>query len=155
MDTPTLDQIIAEEKALHFTAFDADTALEIGMRVRELGKSRGQAIACDIILAGQRLLYTTTNGLAAKTDGMVKRKGNLAMHFGQSSLRVRLTFEARGMSLADPWALDPAHYALKGGAFPILLKGTGAVGTITVGGLTDVEDHALAVEAIAAYLKSH
>lgn len=77
MDTPTLDQVIAEEKALQFSAFDADTALEIGMRVRELGKARGQAIACDIVLAGQRLFYAATNGLAAKTDGMLRRKGNL------------------------------------------------------------------------------
>ena len=48
-------------------------------------------------------------------------------------------------------ALDPRDYAPHGGSFPILLSGTGYVGTITVSGLPQREDHSLVVETVAGY----
>ena len=50
-------------------------------------------------------------------------------------------------------ALDTRDYAHHGGSFPIFLKGTGCVGTITVSGLPQREDHCLVVEIVAAYLQ--
>jgi uncharacterized protein (UPF0303 family) len=48
---------------------------------------------------------------------------------------------------------DPKDYAAHGGSFPIVVKGTGQVGTITVSGLAGVDDHALVVRALTWYLK--
>ena len=45
------------------------------------------------------------------------------------------------------------HLVLHGGCFPLMLAGTGCVGTITASGLPQRKDHALVVEAIAAQLK--
>ena len=44
-------------------------------------------------------------------------------------------------------------FAAHGGSFPIVVKGTGQVGTITVSGLAGVDDHALVVRALTWYLK--
>ncbi|MET8912572.1 heme-binding protein, partial [Micromonospora sp. NPDC004551] len=41
-----------------------------------------------------------------------------------------------------------------GGCFPIILKGTGPVGTVTVSGLPQLDDHRLAVEALELFLNS-
>ena len=45
-------------------------------------------------------------------------------------------------------------YAAHGGAFPILLRGTGCIGTVAVSGLPQLEDHRLVVEALEAVLAS-
>ncbi len=39
-----------------------------------------------------------------------------------------------------------------GGCFPLRIKGLGVVGAITVSGLSDVQDHQLAADALAKYL---
>ena len=43
-------------------------------------------------------------------------------------------------------------YAAHGGAFPILLRGTGCIGTVAVSGLPQLEDHRLVVEVLEAVL---
>jgi uncharacterized protein (UPF0303 family) len=43
-------------------------------------------------------------------------------------------------------------YASHGGCFPLLLESTGCVGTITVSGLPQRDDHYLIVEVLAAQL---
>ena len=48
---------------------------------------------------------------------------------------------------------DNREYAAHGGSFPIVLKGTGQVGSITVSGLPGPEDHAMVVSVLKDYLK--
>jgi uncharacterized protein (UPF0303 family) len=48
--------------------------------------------------------------------------------------------------------LDPVDYAANGGAFPITIKDTGIIGTVTVSGMRQAEDHAMVVEALRAVL---
>jgi uncharacterized protein (UPF0303 family) len=53
--------------------------------------------------------------------------------------------EARhGLLLAD--------YAAHGGGFPVVLRGTGLVGTVVASGLPQREDHALVVAVMAEVL---
>jgi uncharacterized protein (UPF0303 family) len=47
-------------------------------------------------------------------------------------------------------ALDPRDHAAHGGSFPLLVRGTGCVGAVTVSGLPQRVDHELVVEALAA-----
>ena len=46
------------------------------------------------------------------------------------------------------------EYAAHGGSFPIILKGSGVVGTITVSGLAQEEDHLLVVNTLRDYLSA-
>jgi uncharacterized protein (UPF0303 family) len=54
--------------------------------------------------------------------------------------------------LDEALGVEPRLFAAHGGAFPIRIKDTGVVGTITVSGLPQADDHAFVVELIAAFL---
>jgi len=45
-----------------------------------------------------------------------------------------------------------SQYAAHGGAFPILVRGIGCIGTVAVSGLPQLEDHRLVVETLEAFL---
>jgi uncharacterized protein (UPF0303 family) len=45
-----------------------------------------------------------------------------------------------------------ADYAAHGGGFPIVLRGTGLIGTVVASGLPQREDHAMVVAALAEAL---
>lgn len=48
--------------------------------------------------------------------------------------------------------LTLAEYALHGGGFPIVLRGTGYVGSVIASGLAQREDHAMVVAALSEVL---
>ncbi|MFW5807997.1 MAG: heme-binding protein, partial [Spirochaetota bacterium] len=52
----------------------------------------------------------------------------------------------------EKYLLPESEYAPHGGSFPILLRNTGIIGTVTVSGLAQEEDHDLVVEALSEYL---
>ncbi|GAA4753543.1 hypothetical protein GCM10023350_43520 [Nocardioides endophyticus] len=72
--------------------------------------------------------------------------------YGCSSLRVGEQFRVAGKSFDTDSRLDPGEYAAHGGAFPILLRGTGCIGTVAVSGLPQRDDHRLVVEALEQLL---
>jgi uncharacterized protein (UPF0303 family) len=55
-------------------------------------------------------------------------------------------------TLQQKSGLDLKDYAAHGGCFPIFLEGTGCLGTITVSGLPQREDHALIICVLQEYL---
>ena len=66
-------------------------------------------------------------------------------------LGVRLKLS--GLGLEEKYCGSPLEYSAHGGSFPLIIRGTGVIGTITVSGLPQEEDHALVVESIRAWLK--
>ena len=48
--------------------------------------------------------------------------------------------------------LEPLLFAAHGGSFPITVRDVGVIGTVTVSGLPQAQDHALVVEALQTFL---
>ena len=48
--------------------------------------------------------------------------------------------------------LDIDQYAAHGGAFPVIVRNVGVVGTVTVSGLPQEEDHRLVVDVLREFL---
>jgi uncharacterized protein (UPF0303 family) len=48
--------------------------------------------------------------------------------------------------------LPPGRFAAHGGAFPLLVRGVGPVGTVVVSGLPQVDDHRMVVAALREHL---
>ena len=72
--------------------------------------------------------------------------------FGHSSFYIGQLLKSKGKRLEEAYLIPESEYAPHGGCFPVIVKDTGMVGTITVSGLPQEEDHKLVVQAIRDYL---
>ncbi len=146
-----LAKIALQEERLQFKYFDSDAAWAIGTALRAAAEKRRVAVAVDIQLHGHQLFSCSMQGTTLDNLDWIRRKRNCVMHFHRSSYAIGL--ELSRAPAASPWAgLDPKEFATHGGCFPILLAATGCVGTITVSGLPQREDHALVVSVLQDYL---
>ena len=147
-----LDELESQESRLVFDRFDEDTAWELGVALREAALAAALPVAISIRRNGQRLFHAALPGSSADNDGWLERKSAVVDRYGRSSLRVGELFRVNGGSFDKDSRLDPATYAAHGGAFPIVVRGTGCVGTVAVSGLPEVEDHRFVVEVLEAFL---
>lgn len=149
----TLDTLLAQEAELQFTKFDSTAAWRLGSWLADKARKEGLKITVGITRAGQRLFHFAADGTSLDNDEWLERKVRTVYRFGHSSFYMgrKLAFEDK--KPAEKYFVDEAEYCFHGGSFPILLKGTGVVGTLTVSGLAQEKDHALAVEAIRHVLK--
>lgn len=149
----TLESLLAEERALGLPSFSNDDAWRLGLELAGLARERKLPVAVSIVRGGQRLFHFAAEGTSHDNDLWLERKLATVLHFGHSSLYMGKRLEGLGMSLQEKFALDPAGYSVSGGAFPILVSGTGLVGGVAVSGLKAEDDHALVLEALAAFKK--
>jgi len=144
-----LAAIAVQERELHFSRFDEDTAWRLGSRLRELAVSRKLVLAIDVRRFGQPLFYAALAGSTPDNAEWIRRKSNLVARFHRSSYAVGLDM---GASLFEKYGLPLADFAAHGGSFPIRVHGAGIIGCVTVSGLPQRADHELAVEALCAEL---
>ncbi len=149
----TLKNLLQEEAELQFSRFNEDTAWEIGGQLVARAVREHLPITIDITRAGHQLFHASRPGTAPDNDEWVKRKVRLVMRVGHSSFYIGQWLKSEGKRIEEALLLPESDYAPHGGCFPIIVKGTGMVGTITVSGLAQEEDHRLVVETIRAYLQ--
>jgi uncharacterized protein (UPF0303 family) len=151
-DRTLLDELIAQEQRLVFDAFNDDVAWGLGLALREAASAARLPVAISVRRNGQRLFHAALPGASADNDGWLARKCAVVDRYGCSSLRVGEQFRVAGKSFDTDSRLDPGQYAAHGGAFPVLLRGTGCIGTVAVSGLPQLDDHRLVVEALEQLL---
>jgi uncharacterized protein (UPF0303 family) len=144
-----LAALLAEEAELQFSAFDNDTAWALGQALVAAARERGLAVTIDIARGEQQLFHCALPGTAADHDEWIRRKNRVVRRFGHSSFYLG---SAHGDAFAERFLLDPTVYAAHGGAFPAIVRGVGPVGTITVSGLPQEEDHRLVVSVLREFL---
>ncbi|WP_317855744.1 heme-degrading domain-containing protein [Chakrabartyella piscis] len=140
-----------QEETCQFTTFDNDTAWELGCILVNRAKKDSLGILIDISFNGHTLFKYCAKGATGYNDQWVLRKQNTVHLQEMSSLRFGYEMAQAGKMDTLPMYLDPYDYATCGGGFPIIVKGTGVVGCITVSGLKDTEDHQVIVDALMEY----
>ena len=148
----TLEQLLQQERDLQFVSFNESTAWQIGCWLVERARKEGLPLTIDITRGGQQLFHASLPGTSADNDEWVKRKVRLVYRFGHSSFYIGQLLKSKGKRIEEAYMIPESEYAPHGGCFPILVKNTGMVGTITVSGLPQEEDHKLVIEAIRDYL---
>lgn len=152
--TVSLDTIRRQEQALQFTSFDNDAALAIGNRIVEQAKADKVAVTIDVTVNRNPLFFYAMAGTNPNNVDWIRRKSNLVNRTGHASFYVHTEAVNAGRDFDNLPTFDPKDYAAHGGSFPIVVKGTGQVGTITVSGLAGADDHAMVVRALKWYLKA-
>ena len=147
-------RIEGEVRELQFPGFSLDDSLNLGLLLVELGKERGLPIAIDITKGGQVLFHAALPGATPDNDHWIRAKQRTAARYEVPSLLVGLRGRLRGGRIEDQGWFDQSRYAAHGGSFPLYVTGVGAVATVTVSGLPQVQDHDLVVEAMREILHS-
>jgi uncharacterized protein (UPF0303 family) len=151
---PTIAELEDQERSLQFTRFDNHDAWRLGCRLVELATTRELAVTIDIRRHGQQLFHSALPGTTPENDSWIERKIRVVDRFGASSLLVRQRLAASGQTLDEALGVDPTLYAAHGGCVPLSIRDVGVVGTVTVSGLPQLEDHLLVVEAIEGVLQA-
>lgn len=147
-----LDQLLQLEQELQFVKFNEATAWQIGSQLVEHGRKEKLPITIDITRGTHQLFHASLPGTSADNDEWVKRKVRLVYRFGHSSFYMGQLLKSKGKRIEEAYLISETEYAPHGGCFPVIVKGTGVVGTITVSGLPQEEDHKLVVQVIRNYL---
>jgi uncharacterized protein (UPF0303 family) len=147
-----LNTLLQQEKELQFSSFTNDDAFKLGVALVEEIRRRGKAAAVDIHRSGQQLFHFAMEGTARDNDEWIKRKNNVVNRFGHSSFYVRRYLAGLGQTIEEKYLVSSHEYAAHGGAFPLLIANVGIVGTVTVSGLPQREDHEVVVTTIRRFL---
>ena len=106
-----------EETLLRFDSFSNEDALALGLKVVELAKERGAAVAVDITVNGTELFHYAMPGTNARNAMWIRRKENMVQVSQISSLRAGQYLQCEGKDLWKDWRLSDADYAAIGGGF--------------------------------------
>jgi uncharacterized protein (UPF0303 family) len=147
-----LERVALQEQELRLPRLDEQTAWELGVRLRKMAEERGLAVVIDVRRFGQPLFYTALAGTTPDNVEWVRRKSNVVARFHRSSYAVGLKLQARNDTLTAQQGLPLADYATHGGSFPLNVADAGVVGSVTVSGLPQRDDHELVAEALCAML---
>ena len=135
-------------KKIELPVFNNKIALEMGLAVIELARSRNQMIAIEISRLSHRVFTFIDDTLPADKHNWLRRKANIVKHFEESSLSVKNDLVNGNMTLDKTFGLAEKDYVAKGGAIPIFVKEAGMVAVIAVSGLKDIDDHQLIIDAL-------
>jgi uncharacterized protein (UPF0303 family) len=147
-DDKELTALLGQEARLQFRSFNSQTALLIGSKIASDAGLRNKAVVIDIQRSSQVLFHYAMTGTTPDNAKWIERKCRVVMRFFHSSLYMGKCYEARGTTFAQHTGLSIHEYAAKGGAFPLLIRDVGVVGTIAVSGLSQEDDHAIIVSAL-------
>ena len=143
--------ILVQEATLKLPGFTPETAWQIGTTLREMALERKVPLVIDVRRFGsphQQLFYCALEGTTPDNQRWVQRKINVVARFHKSSYHVGRLLEQSGLSFGARYNLPEEDYAAHGGCFPLHVEGAGIVGSVTVSGLPQREDHNLVVEAL-------
>ena len=149
-----LKALLEQEATLQFAAFDDETAWELGASIVAEAKARDLPIAIDIRKGERQLFHASMPGASADNDKWIERKVRTVNRFGHSSFYIGRFLASQGKTLAEKYFISEQEFATAGGCFPIIVKGTGMVGTVAVSGLPQEEDHRLVTQRLAALIET-
>lgn len=148
------ERILAQERDLQFSRFAEPDAWALGTLLHDAAVADGHPVAISIRLNGSLLFYSALPGATPDNADWLRRKCAVVDRYHHASLYVGVDFALRGKTFEIDSRLPAADFAAHGGAFPIILRGTGVVGTVAVSGLPQREDHDLVVASLGSYLRS-
>lgn len=79
--------------------------------------------------------YIVMDDLHISHTNILAPYSNSVMRFRHSSYYLGQYIASQGKTLQEKYLVSENDYVVHGGAFPLIIKGVGAIGTVTVSGL--------------------
>ncbi|MEV6765246.1 heme-degrading domain-containing protein [Streptomyces sp. NPDC051105] len=152
--TPSVEELEKQERLLVFRQFTYDDAWALGSLLVAMARERQAPVAIDIHRAGQQLFHAALPGSTPDNDAWITRKRRVVERYGSASYLVGARFRAKGSTFEESSRLDPDEFAAHGGSFPITVENVGVIGSVTVSGLPQLQDHRFVVEALERFLEA-
>jgi uncharacterized protein (UPF0303 family) len=143
-----LARLALQEEALVLPRFDCEVAWRLGSTLRTLAFERNLGVVIDVRRFGQPLFYCALAGSTPNNPDWVRRKSNVVARFFHSSYAIGLDLQQKKTDLMAKQGLPFSEFAAHGGSFPLRVENAGVVGSVTVSGLPQRDDHELVVEAL-------
>lgn len=144
----TFESLTEVEQELVFTSFSRADALRLGQIINEISADYPDPLAAEITINGLVVYRYFQDGSMPDSELWLERKRNAIelMHMG--SLRFGFWLEKMGETL-ESRKLNANDFAPGGGGMPIILKGTGVIGSVCVSGEADhLDDQAIITKAL-------
>ncbi|MEX3772546.1 heme-degrading domain-containing protein [Pseudomonas sp. MYb118] len=144
--------MVRQEQTLQFEHFDENTAWQLGCALHERAVAEGWPLVIDVRRFDRPLFFAARPGMTSDNLDWVRRKTNTVQRFLRSSYRIAHQLAVEEQDISQRYHLSPADYASCGGGFPVIVKGAGIIGSVTVSGLPDRQDHQIIVQALCDLL---
>lgn len=151
-DAQVQAHIAEQESRIRFDTFPMEHAHAIGQALVTQGKASAAPIVVDITRGGQCLFHTALEGATPDNAHWVLRKNKVVNRFHHSSLFMGALCREAGLTLEQKYLLPENQFAAHGGAFPIILRDKTVIGTVTVSGLPQLDDHALVTQILEQFV---
>lgn len=135
--------------------FDSEVAWEIGCAAKSAAAGLSKPILIDITDSLGRVLFHSPSkqGTIPDNESWIERKKRTVFRFGKSSFYMGRKLEAKeAPSIEKAFYVSSDEYAVHGGAVPIRIQGfDGVVAVLSISGLKQEEDHALALDVLHSF----
>ena len=143
-------RILDQERRLVFARFDGATAWALGSSLKDAAQAQGVAVTVEIRVAHETIFFFAMPGTTPANADWARRKRNTVDLLQRSSYGIGRELQRDDTTLEAKMGLPTRDYASHGGCFPIRVAGAGCIGTVTVSGLPQRDDHNMVVAALAA-----
>lgn len=144
-----LTRLAEQERLLCLPALPPDLAWTLGRQLHDTATARGLPVTIEIRLGEHLAFFHAMPGTAPVNADWARRKRNVSELLDLSSYHVGRQLRQDGSTLEAKLGVATRDYAAHGGAVPLRLVGGVRVGTATVSGLPQRDDHQLVVEVLA------
>lgn len=141
-----------QEEKLQFQSFDENTAWKLGCALCNRAIAENWPVVIDVRRFDRVLFFAARPGTTSDNHEWVRRKANTVQRFLRSSYRIAYQLALEEQDIQQRYHLTPEDYASCGGGFPLIVSGTGVIGSVTVSGLPDREDHQMIIDALCELL---
>lgn len=148
MNNDVLKALLIQEDEIQMHYFNNASAWELGNFIKTAAEAMSTSVAIEVYAFGQIVFSYAMPGTAIDHQDWLRRKRQTVLRFGHSSYFQGLYNAAKNRDFEAIPHLDPKEYCAHGGSFPIRIKNSGVIGTVTVSGLPQETDHQLAIDAL-------
>lgn len=147
-----IDRIARQERDLRFDSFSEEDAWRLGCHLRTRAAEQQWPVVIEVRRFDRPLFVAALAGSVPDNHEWVRRKSNVVARFHRSSYGVGLQLKRDAVTLESRYGLSLSDYSPHGGSFPLAVKGAGLIGSVTMSGLPQRDDHTVVVEALCRML---